>query len=130
MITASIHGRIGQDPATSQTKTGKAMTRCSIAVDVTGHNASDEESVWVSVMAFNRVADDLARAEKGQTLSAMGRLTRSRYIGKDGTERESWSLLADAVVSVKSARPPGRKASAPAQHGRPAHVDFDDPIDF
>lgn len=130
MIQASIHGRIGQSPTTSQTKTGKPMTRCSMAVDVTGHNASDEESVWVSVMAFNRVADDLARAEKGQTLSAMGRLTRSHYVAKDGTERESWSLLADSVLTVKSARPPGRKASAPAQHGRPAHVDFDDPIDF
>ncbi len=126
MIQASIHGRIGQAPMPGQTKTGKAMTRCSIAVDVTGHNASDEESVWVSVMAFNRVADDLARAEKGQSLSAMGRLTRSHYVAKDGTERESWSLLADAVVTVKSARPPGRKAGPQAS----PHADFDDPIDL
>ena len=121
-----IHGRIGQDPVTSQTKTGKPMTRCSVAVDVTGHNASDEESVWVSVMAFNRVADDLARSRKGESLSAMGRLTRSHYIAKDGTERESWSLLADAVITTKSARPPGRKAGPRASAG----VDFDDPIGF
>ncbi len=125
MITASIHGRIGQDPVTSQTKTGKPMCRCSVAVDVTGHNASDEESVWVSVMAFNRVADDLARSRKGESLSAMGKLTRSHYIGKDGTERESWSLLADAVITTKSARPPGRKAAP-----RVSAVDFDDPIEF
>ena len=126
MIQASIHGRIGQDPATSQTKTGKAMTRCSIAVDVTGHNATDEESVWVSVMCFGRPADDLARSRKGESLSAMGKLTRSRYIAKDGTERESWSLLADAVITTKSARPPGRKAAPRASAG----VDFDDPIGF
>lgn len=126
MIQASIHGRIGQAPVPGQTQTGQPMTRCSIAVDVTGHNATDEESVWVSVMAFNRAADDLARAEKGQTLSAMGRLTRSHYVAKDGTERESWSLLADAVVTVKSARPPGRKAGPMAS----PRADFDDPIDF
>ena len=126
MIQASIHGRLGQDPVTSQTQTGKPTTRCSIVVDVTSHNATDEESVWVGVMAFNRVADDLARAEKGQMLSAMGRLTRSRYIAKDGSPRESWSLLVDGVVTVKSARPPGRKATPRSSAG----VDFDDPIEF
>ena len=125
MIVASIHGRCGQSPVTSTTKTGKPMTRCSIAVDVTGHGGG-EESVWVSIMGFNRVADDLARAEKGQTVSAMGKLTRSHYIGKDGTERESWSLLADSVLTVKSARPPGRKAAPRSSAG----VDFDDEISF
>ena len=126
MIQASIHGRIGQDPATSQTKTGKPMCRVSCAVDVTGHNATDEESVWVGVLAFGRTADDLARAEKGQTLSAMGRLTRSHYVAKDGIERESWSLLADAVITAKSARPSGRKAAPRSSAG----VDFDDPTAF
>lgn len=129
MIVASIHGRIGGDPVSSETKSGKPMTRCSIVVDVTPGNAETEESVWVSVLAFSRAADDLARCSKGESLSAMGRLTRGRYIAKDGTERESWSLLADAVVTTRSARPLGRKSSAREPERRDA-VPFDDPLDF
>lgn len=129
MITASVHGRIGQDPVTSRTKNDKEMCRCSIVVDVAGHNATEEESIWVSIMAFNRVAEALARCAKGESLSAMGRLTRGRYIAKDGSERESWSLLCDGLVTTRSARPPGRKASA-RPGGYDAQAPFDDPIGF
>lgn len=128
-IMASIHGRIGGEPVTSETKTGKPMTRLSVAVDVAGHTATDPETIWIGVMAFNRVADTLARASKGEMLTAMGKLTKSRYVARDGTERESWSLLADAVLVAKSARPSGRKAS-PRQGGYAAGAPFDDPIDF
>lgn len=130
MIFASVHGRIGGDPVSSETKTGKPMTRCSIVVDVTPGNAETEEAVWVSIMAFNRVAETLARCAKGESLTAMGRLTRGRYIAKDGSERESWSLLADAVVTTRSARPPGRKAGARPDNERRSYVPFDDDIGF
>jgi len=128
MITASIHGRLGADPITSETKNGKPMCRASIVVDVTPGNSETEESVWVSVLAFSRAGDDLARCRKGESLSAMGRLTRSHYIGRDGSERESWSLMADAVVTTRSARPPGRKATKATQD-REA-VPFDDDLEF
>ena len=108
-IVASIHGRAGADPVRSTTQSGKDMTRLSVAVDVAGFNAEDEESVWISILAFGRVADDLARAGKGQMVAAMGKLTRSHYTGRDGQERESWSLLADAVLVAASARPGGQR---------------------
>lgn len=125
MITASIHGRLGQDPLTSRTKNDKEMCRATVAVNVSGHNAETEESVWVSVLGFGKVADDMARCRKGESLSAMGRLTRSHYTARDGSERESWSLMADAVVTTRSARPPGRKAKPSA-----ADVPFDDDLAF
>lgn len=126
MITASIFGRLGQEPAISRTKNDKPMCRVSVVVDVAGHNATDDESLWVTVMCFNRVADDLALCRKGETLSAMGRLSRGHYTGKDGTGRESWTLLADAIISVRSARPPGRKPGKAQSDGAP----FDDAISF
>jgi single-strand DNA-binding protein len=129
MIQASIHGRIGGEPVTSETKTGKPMCRLSVAVDVAGHGTTDPETIWIGVMAFNRVADTLARASKGEMMTAMGKLTKSRYVARDGTERESWSLLADAVLVAKSARPSGRKAS-PRAGGYDAGAPFDDSLDF
>jgi len=134
-IYASIHGRAGQDPVRSTTQSGKEMTRLSIAADVAGWNAESDESLWVSILAFGRAAEDLARAGKGQMVTAQGRLTRGRYTGKDGTERESWTLTADAVLVAASARPTGKaRAQGPGQQpetrGQSEPVPFDDRIPF
>ena len=83
-IHASIHGRAGNDPAQSTTAAGKDMTRLSVAVNAAGFNAETEETLWVSILAFGRVADDLARAAKGQMVTAQGKLTRGHFTGKDG----------------------------------------------
>ena len=111
-IYASVHGRLGQDPRTGETKAGKPMTRASIALDVAGFNADGDETLWVTILAFGAVADDLARAEQGQMLTAQGKMTRGRYTGKDNIERESWTLIPDAVLTAKSARPTGKKRVA------------------
>ena len=112
MIYASIHGRLGSDPVASMTKNHKPMVRASIAVDVAGYNTEGDESLWVSVLAFGTVADALDRAAKGEMVTAQGRMTRGKYTGKDGTERESWTLIADAVLTARSARPSGKKRAA------------------
>lgn len=113
-IVASIHGRAGNDPVQSTTKSGKDMTRVSVAVNVSGFNVETEETVWITILAFGRVAEDLSRASKAQMVTAQGKLTRGHFTGKDGQERESWSLLADAVLIAASARPSG-KARAQGQ---------------
>ena len=98
----------GGDPVASETKTGKPMVRATIAVDVTGFGAEAQETLWISVLAFGSIAEPLRHASKGETLTAMGKLTRGRYSTPDGQERESWTLLADAVLTAKSARPSGQ----------------------
>lgn len=140
-IVASIHGRIGSDPTERTTKSGKAMVTASLAVDVAGKDA-EPQTLWVSILAFGSASEALLRAQKGQMLSAMGRLTRGSYTDRNGAERESWTLLADSVVTATSARPTGGKrktegqdqgqgrarqdASMRAQDPRP----FDDDIPF
>lgn len=126
MIQASVYGRAGADPVQSVSKTGKDMVRVSLVLDVTPFNANDQESLWVSVLAFGKTAETLARTSKGEMVSCQGRLTRGRYIAKSGEERESWSMIADACIVAKSARPPGRKAAPRSSAG----VDFDDEISF
>lgn len=65
-------------------------------------------------------------------VTAMGRLSRGGYTAKDGTQREQWSLLADSVVTARSARPNGpRRDSGTRAAPRDPHTpDFDDPIPF
>ena len=109
MIYASIHGRLGSDPVASTTKADKAMARVSVAVDVTPYNAVDPESLWVGLLAFGQIAEDLQRAGKGEMVTAQGRMTRGHYIAKDGSQRESWTMIADSVVTARSARPSGKR---------------------
>lgn len=136
-ITASIHGRIGTDPVLGETKAGKPMCRVNIAVDVTPGNSDTDETLWVSVLAFGQAAETLSKATKGETLTAMGRLSRGRYQGRDGTERESWALLADAVLTTRSARPGGGRKRQDQDQGRQdqgghraPRPEFDDELPF
>jgi single-strand DNA-binding protein len=139
MIQSSIYGRLGRDPKVTTTKTGKPMCTASIAVDV--GKEPGEETLWITVLAFGHLAEALQRHQQGDMLAATGRLTRSRYTGPDGQERESWSLIADALHSSRTVRPGPRRRDAGGNGkssrttGRDgccsqAGADFDDPLDF
>lgn len=129
MLIASIYARLAADPVARTTKTGKPMTTASVAVDVSGRDATGE-TLWVSVLAFGTQADALLRAGKGQMVAAMGRLSRGSYTAKDGARREQWTLLAESVVTARSARPIGRRqaANTKARSGGPGMVVFDDSL--
>lgn len=60
MITASINGRIGGDPVADETMPGRSICRLSVAVDASGHGATDPKTIGVGIMALNQGADDLA----------------------------------------------------------------------
>jgi len=119
-MTAVIYGRAAFDPREHQTKTGQPMTTCRLAVDVTGRDSSDEQTIWIDVLGFGRAAEDLARVEKGSMVSAMGRATKGSYTAKDGTERENWTLLADAVLTARAGRPGARKTGTPSNRANTA----------
>jgi single-strand DNA-binding protein len=109
MIRISLYGRLGADPTPLTTKTGKPMARASIAVDVTPHNAETPDTEWFSILAFGRTAEDLLRCQKGNLLSVSGSLVRTRWTGKDGTERTSWQVTAEDLHAARTVRPSGGK---------------------
>ena len=107
---ASIHGRAAFDPRQHTTRKGEPMTTIRLAVDVTGRaEGGDEQTLWLDVLAFGRHAETLARVAKGEMVSAMGTVTRGAYVSKDGEAREAWTMLADSVLTVRSARPGGKR---------------------
>jgi single-strand DNA-binding protein len=128
-MISSIHGRLVADPVRRTTKGGKDMTTVTVAIDVTG-NSDEQQTLFVGLLAFNRAADDLARAAKGETASAIGKMTRSTYTPANGEPRDNWSLLADTVVVAKSARPSGRKAAGNQSSRRETWERDGDAIDF
>lgn len=129
---ATIYGRAAFDARQHTTKTGKPMTTLRLAVDVTNRDALEQETLWVDALAFGRAADDLARVEKGQMVSAMGRVTRGQYTSKEGEVRERWSLLTETVITARSGRPGQRRSQGPNTPPPvppdPQEPDFDDPL--
>ncbi|WP_295438805.1 single-stranded DNA-binding protein [uncultured Thiodictyon sp.] len=119
MLIANIYGRLGADPVARTTKAGKDMATVSVAVDVAPWNADAGATLWVSVLGFGTTAEAMLRAEKGQMLAAVGKLSRGSYTTAAGEVREQWSLMADSVVTAKSAKPTGGRRAAPTQADRP-----------
>lgn len=129
MIQCSAYGRLGADPKERETKAGKAMATASIAVDVAAYDAAGEVTMWLSVAAFGKVADQLLRHAKGDLLAVMGRLTLRQWQDREGRERETWSLLAESLHSSRTVRPGGKRKAdskqaafnmqAPNDAGRP-----------
>lgn len=133
MIRAALYGRLGADPVEHETKPGKSMITASLAVSA-GRPDADEETVWFSLAAFGRAAETLARHVKGDLIAAMGPLHRTRFTGRDGQERQGWSLTAESIVSAQTVRPTGGRKRAETAKAAPAGASasngapFNDPI--
>ena len=128
MIHASVYGRLAKDPQARTTAIGKPMTIATLAVDATPNNAETEETVWVSVLAFGKQAETMAKHKKSEMIAVTGRLTQSRWTGQDGKERTTLNLIADTIVSSRTVRPGGGRKKAPSP--APDTGFRDDPIPF
>jgi single-strand DNA-binding protein len=118
-MQAAIYGRLGKDPAVTQTANDKPMARTSVAVEVTAHNAEQEETVWISILAFGHQAEALGRCTKGDMISASGRMTLARWKDRQtGDERTGWSMVADSIISARTVRHSGGRREPPSQESR------------
>jgi len=141
-IIASINGRVARDGELRQSKAGKPWCRVSVACYAGKDREKDEElTQWFTLIAFGRVAEDLAGVEKGQTVSAIGRVELNRWTTQEGETREDMRLICDAIVTARSAGSGGRKSNDNGDRGghqathraqAPAQADapFDDDIPF
>ncbi|EKB2866666.1 single-stranded DNA-binding protein, partial [Escherichia coli] len=102
-------------------------------------------TMWLSVLAFGRQADALARHHKGELVSVAGNMQVSQWTGQNGETRQGWQVIADSVISARTVRPGGKKgqqgqatdalnrAKQYAGHGVPDDNnagDFDDDLPF
>lgn len=109
-MTAQIaaYGRLVDDPQVKQTSKGTAMTLARMAVSLPCSQAQDgQATLWLSVLAFGKQADALARHEKGDLISVAGNMQISQWTGQNGETRQGWQVIADSVISARTVRPGG-----------------------
>ena len=112
MMQIAAYGRLGQNPKPITTKTGKAMTAASIAIELSDRDG-EAQTEWLGVVAFGRVAETLLCHSKGDLVSVAGRVQLSLFDTKDGESRRELQVIADSVISAKSVRPGVHRTSSP-----------------
>ena len=102
----SVYGRLVDDPQTKQTSKGTPMTLARMAVSLPCSQSDDgQATMWLSVLAFGRQADALAKHHKGELLSVAGNMQVSQWTGQNGETRQGWQVIADSVISARTVRP-------------------------
>ena len=119
-MTAQIaaYGRLVDDPQVKQTSKGTPMTLARMAVSLPCSQAQDgQATLWLSVIAFGKQADFLAKHQKGDVASVSGTMQVSQWTGQNGETRQGYQVIADSVISARAARPGGTQGNQPPAGG-------------
>ena len=129
MMQVAAYGRLGQDPKSIETRSGKAMAVTSMALDLLDKDG-ESHTQWLNVVTFGKVADLLYKQKKGDLVSVSGRVQINKWTNGDGQEQVQLSIIADTVISARSVRPGGRKKSLGSDSPAQEDAAFDDPLPF
>ncbi|WP_234262570.1 single-stranded DNA-binding protein [Klebsiella aerogenes] len=111
-MTAQLaaYGRIAADIQTKTTGNGNHMAFTRLAVSLPCRaSESGDATMWLGVTAFGKQADALARHQKGDLVSVAGPLQVNTWTGQDGGTQSGYAMIADSVISARTARPGGKK---------------------
>ena len=96
MIRAEMVGNCGKQPELTETKSGKAMCKFSLASN-SKSKSGEVSTSWVNVLCFDEMASEVSsRIQKGDRCFATGRLSVEEY-EFNGEKRTSVTLIADEV---------------------------------
>lgn len=124
-------GNITRDPELSETNSGIAVCRFSIAVNRRRVSADAEQQTdFFNVTAWRGLAETVARyCKKGNKIAVIGQIQIRAYEGNDGAKKTSVDVVAEEVefLSPKS-NDEARTAEEPKK--KPALEPFDDDSDI
>lgn len=122
----TIVGRLGRDPETRVTPTGKEIVTASVAV------GKNDKTIWYKINAWERTGVWLKDARKGDMVFVQGNLELRTYEKKTGGAGIDASVNAQVIRAMKS-----QGQSEAIEHafggGQPrqaSNVAFDDDIPF
>lgn len=114
LITGQLYG----DPQARTSKSGSQFATAKIRAD-----GKDGAVLWISIVAFNDVAERLLALHANNAVALSGKLEVSAYTAKDGSPAAGLSVVVDELATLK-AKPRPRSTPAPA----PAPAGFDDDL--
>lgn len=122
MNSICIVGRLGRDPETRQTSSGKSVCNFSVAV-----SEGRDKTTWFNVTTWEKTAEIAGKyLAKGKWVGVTGRMQEETYQGKDGEEKRAWKLIANNVHLIGDA--PKKDADVPAAAPTLSADEFDVPF--
>jgi single stranded DNA-binding protein (ssb) len=113
-MTAQIaaYGRLVADVQSKTTSTGSTMAFSRLVASLPCRSAENGEApLWLAVIAFGKQADALARHRKGDMVSVSGIMQVNQWTAQDGSTASGYQVVADSVVSARTARPDSGSAN-------------------
>ena len=145
MLSALASGTLARDPKSGTSANGTRWANTTIRCSTGNDREGNALTSFVTILAFNDVADRLAKLAKGDAVSVQGSMKQTEYV-KDGETRHGLEIMVNGILSVHdvrkrrpdSDRAPAEKSarsapSAPdswAIYGKAAGQDFNDDISF
>lgn len=128
-------GRVGKEPETRSTPSGKTVCNFSIACqddykDQSGNKV--ERTEWVNISMWGKSAEVFTKyAGKGSKVYIEGKLTTRKYQDKNGNDQYRTDIVASEFkfLDGKSDSRPTGAAQSQSEH-KAAEPDFDDDIPF
>lgn len=117
-------GNLGRDPEVRSTAGGTSVANLNIATterrkDRDGNWADHTE--WHRVVAFGNTAENVGKfLKKGRQVYIEGKLSTRKYTDKDGVEKYSTEVVADAVRFLGSGEGGGGRAQGGGGGGAPS----------
>ena len=98
MNYALVEGNLGKDPIVRTTNTGKMVASFSVAT--TEKVGDKEQTEWLNVVAWGRLAEKCDLLQKGSTVFVQGKITTRSWDAKDGTKRYATEIVANKLEPI------------------------------
>jgi len=107
-------GRLGHDPETRYTKTGKAVCNLSIGVNekIKRGNGYELVTTWHRIVLWQGLAEDAQSLRKGQPVRVTGFQKSRTWTGRDGGTRTTVEIIAEQFTVLDSLPQPATSAPA------------------
>lgn len=105
MNTATIIGRVGQDPDIKYFESGKVRTTFSMAVGRWDSKTKAEVTDWFNIELWDKQAEFAGEyVKKGRQIVVDGRIALSKWTDQTGEERERFYIVASNLRLLGSKR--------------------------
>lgn len=124
-------GNITRDPELSETNSGVAVCRFSIAVNRRRTSADAEQQTdFFNVTAWRGLAETVAKyCKKGNKVAVAGQIQIRQYEDREGVKRTAVDVVAEEVEFL-SQKPNNEAKTAEEPKKKPALEPFDDDSDI
>ncbi len=91
-------GNAGTDAELKTSEEGVSFARFRLAVTTDFHKESQEPPMWLTVIAFRQLADQISEVvKKGSLVLVSGRLAIRSYTDKTNVEKQAVEIIAQTV---------------------------------